>query len=248
MVVVLIQGEQGISMMDNVPFLDPDIILALNKVFLLSTLFFTLVIIFFAFICLKVDKRVEWSWISVFVPSYLALGMLVGGLVWMALKDDEEDEDSTEEEPDVGFHENREDGERAKKRKKKAKKMESLLAKTYTIAYFGLLLIFDVLVSLKLENVITASWWAVVVPWFLVEVYHFITGCVILFMKFKEGVYVTAPYAFVGEDQPQYIQRPLNVAEKFWAVVDTFIDFGLRITFAILLVYKITSWTELSWV
>ncbi|KAJ3413505.1 hypothetical protein HDV05_007888 [Chytridiales sp. JEL 0842] len=243
-------GEQGIAMMDTIPFLDPEIMLGLNKFILVGTIFVILLLLFPIFIALKVDGKISWSWSAVFSPSYIAFSGLIVGLFMLLLKEDPEDEEEDEESQD---QETNEDGEpirneNKKKKKGKSKSLQDIFPKVLTVGYFLLVAIFDVLVALKLDNVITSSWWTVFVPWFLMEVYHFIGGGIMLAFKFSEGVIMMVPpTTFSGEEGPQYTSRPMTGKEKLQAVVDVYLTFALRLAQVILVVTKITSAPDLGW-
>ena len=63
-------GELGLQMMDTVasPLFDPEIESMLCTMFSSLGLGFALLIIFFAFLTVRIDETVLWSWAVVWIP------------------------------------------------------------------------------------------------------------------------------------------------------------------------------------
>ncbi|KAJ3070664.1 hypothetical protein HK102_006610, partial [Quaeritorhiza haematococci] len=92
-------GEPGIRMMESMgevaPFIDPDLVLAMNWFFFAGSLFAALLILFPAFVSVRADGKVEWPWLTVFIPAFIVdFFVLLGSLMPSAVEDDDEDDEN----------------------------------------------------------------------------------------------------------------------------------------------------------
>ncbi|KAJ3213442.1 hypothetical protein HDU67_002866 [Dinochytrium kinnereticum] len=77
-------GENGVSMMNKIPFIDPSIIFAMNQAFVAATLFILILLLFPVFVALKADDAISWSWPAVFSPAFLTTLIFLLGAAFSA--------------------------------------------------------------------------------------------------------------------------------------------------------------------
>ncbi|KAJ3130773.1 hypothetical protein HK100_007520 [Physocladia obscura] len=226
-------GANGVEMMDKVPFLDVSMILALKNMFCLITILVAVLLLWPIFISMKVDEKISWSWPVVFIPSFIVIAAALLGALGAPLADDEVDPD--DEEAHV-----------ANTNKKKST-LSKVLNKIITVVYVALILVFDVLVSLKLETTLSANWGSVFAPWFIFEALNFQSKVSEFLIRIKEGVPEKVPETLDEEQDAERPTRPHSTLEILLLATSAFNFFVLRLIQAIILVYKLGHQDSMSW-
>ncbi|KAJ3203103.1 hypothetical protein HDU83_002696 [Entophlyctis luteolus] len=217
-------GQNGVEMMDKMPFLDVSMILAMKNLFAVISLGIAVLLLFPIFVSLKVDGRVSWSWPAVFSPSYVVLGTILIAVAASPLSKAADPDSDDPPEP----------------------LSQQLFSKVINTTYVLLLIAFDVIVPLKLEGTVTANWGAVFSPWFLLECNHISSLFGSIRTVIKEGV-PEDPAVDEENDDSSSPKRPLKTIEIV-TVIYSALNFPiLRIIQEILLVYKLDNQGSISW-
>ncbi|KAI9333055.1 hypothetical protein DFJ73DRAFT_52510 [Zopfochytrium polystomum] len=229
--------------MSTVPFLDPDVMLAVNRVAILSFLFSVFVFCFPILIALRVDGKISGKWVLIFFPAFGAILVLLILTVWTAVygKDnsdpvDLDDDDDPKLEP---------------------RKASSVVARIaiviLKILYVVLIAVLFVLFALQLDGVINA-WPAVFAPWFIMEVYHVVYATTVLLDSFESGKVVPwaaavaeAPQSMDGDDSYLYVTRPFTTFEKMSEIFCAYQGIIFRMAQVALVVLKLSNPTYMSW-
>ncbi|KAJ3010141.1 UNVERIFIED_CONTAM: hypothetical protein HDU68_002306 [Siphonaria sp. JEL0065] len=209
-------GANGVEMMDKMPFLDVGMILAMKHLFFAITVLSAILLLFPIFVSMKVDGKIGWTWPVVFTPSFIVLGIVVL-MVLGAPTTPGQDEEGNEI---------------------KQSKSSLILEKLHNLFYVISLTVFDALIAVKLENIISWSWTTVFIPWFLCEASHFISAIFSLVERIRAGVPTQMPED-LEEDTAVPPTRPLTAGEIALAIFSTFHFPILRVIQAILLFIKI---------
>ena len=170
-------GEKGVSMVESMgeiaPFIDPDIIHFMNWIFFIGSCLAALMILFPAFVSLKAENNVDWTWVNVFIPAFI-----LDAIILLALLSKPSQVDSQEREE----HEMSTDDQTSQKPKK-----DLLISKWFSVIYFVLLIIFQVFLATKLDGMFDGSWWKVFTPLLLMEVSNFVDLLYTVSSTFKKG-------------------------------------------------------------
>ncbi|KAJ1553456.1 hypothetical protein HK405_007865 [Cladochytrium tenue] len=216
-------GERGISMMDSVPFLDPDMIIMMKQTVAVLAVMSILLLVFPILISLRADGKISASWSVVFIPAYIVLGAAVVMSGLNAARPDTDDDD------DASSHH------------RKGSRVVSVVRRSLGTVYFALILTFAVLLALRLDGRV-GSWSAAFAPWFAVEAFHLALGVQIVAEKFVVGVEVpAAPPSEDDDEAPAYVNRPMTGTEKLVELVSQFVPWALRLVQAILVVVKLQN-------
>ncbi|KAJ3054049.1 hypothetical protein HK097_002784 [Rhizophlyctis rosea] len=234
-------GERGILMMEQMgevaPFIDPDIILAMNKFFFIGTLLTALLILFPSFISVRADHKVFWSWAVVFIPLFIIDALLLYYLLTIPTKlpGAEEDDDH-----DDRFNEDRDAAMRDREKRKKEKAMRRSGSKVGMVGYFLLVVLFEIFVVLRLDGKVGWSWGAVFAPWFIVEAVNSYMISMGVVKKVKEGVYdLEAAHEGEGLESQQPTMRALKASEIVVLIADAYVFWILRLAQAALIAAKV---------
>jgi hypothetical protein len=222
-------GEKGVSMVESMgevaPFIDPDVIHFMNWIFFIGSCLVALMILFPAFVSLKAEKKVDWTWVNVFIPAFILDAIILLALLARPSQVQQEGEEQTDE-----------NGQKLKK--------ELLISKWFTVIYFVLLIIFQVFLATKLDDKFDGSWWKVFTPLLLMEVSNFVDLLYTVSSTFKNG-FVDISYK---EDGTREIHAaPFTIYEKSSILLDTFGMWMLRVTQITLICLKLSSQIESSW-
>ncbi|KAI8842763.1 hypothetical protein BJ741DRAFT_591802 [Chytriomyces cf. hyalinus JEL632] len=219
-------GANGVEMMDKMPFLDVSVILAMKNFFFAITFVSAILLLFPVFVSMKIDGKIGWTWPIVFIPSFIVLGIVLIGALLAPVSGDSEDEDRSD---------------------KKASLLTRVSRKLYNIAYVACLTVFDVLISLRLESIISVNWGTVFVPWYLMEISHFASGVYSVFMRIREGVYEAVPENLDEEEQnPDAAKRAYTMREILVILYLEFHFLVFRVVQAVMFVSKLDS-DSMSW-
>ncbi|KAJ3020725.1 hypothetical protein HKX48_000324 [Thoreauomyces humboldtii] len=234
-------GERGVAMMDSLggmlPFIDPDFLLALNTFFIVGSLIAALLIIFPAFVAVRADGKVSWSWGVVAIPLFIFDICLLAGLSFIrgqAKAADEADEER--------HYEN--EGETPEQRKRREARARSKMTAD-ALARWILFLVFQVFVVLRLDDTVTWSWALVFIPWFILELVSFVSKCGSVRKNFRLGTPSFAqPLDPENQEAPM---RPFNRAEKLVFIYGAYKTTVLRLVQMGLLIAKFNGSIDASW-
>ncbi|KAJ3322003.1 hypothetical protein HDU76_013982, partial [Blyttiomyces sp. JEL0837] len=291
-------GERGISFMDSVPFLDPEVMLSLKWILMLASSLFILLLLSAIFVSQRTDKKVLWSWTIVLFPSQLALFLLLGLACYIPLSNSSEYEEpeeglfgglyggqgrssrsgqdfDTEVSGLNGGEEMEEDADQggpssgsSRQRRRSAGRQtpdstgasggQSSSRKFLTASriivgmvtlYLGLIIAFDILVALRLDEVITASWGVVFVPIFILEAFHGLLSALFLRSQLGSPIYArpSGSDPEVADEEERTGWRYMTNKEKAWIVFMEYYGWSLRVLQEVLLVLKLSRWGQLDW-
>jgi hypothetical protein len=147
-------GEKGLQMLQQMgeyaPFIDPEVLLQINRIFTGFSFVVALLILFPSLLSARIEENIMWSYILVFIPLFIVDAIL---LVFIITASFEKQDDDVRLESD---------------------RSKSTIFKVLTIVYVGLFCIFQFLICAKLDGITLASWWMVSIPWFLLELMNWV--------------------------------------------------------------------------
>ncbi|KNC96333.1 uncharacterized protein SPPG_08236 [Spizellomyces punctatus DAOM BR117] len=237
-------GERGVVLMESMgdvaPFIDPDILLAMNTLFFVGTLIAALLIMFPAFISVRADNKVFWSWGVVFIPLFI-----VDLFLLFALLSTRSTKQTPEDEEEDGFTEDRTANFERREQREKKKKLKASSNSLVRWCYFGLFLLFQIFLVLRLDDTVDWNWAIVFIPWFLMEILNVIDITVAYVRTIRQGA-IPLPYDEDPESQTPGT-RPFSSMEKLALFFDSYSTFPLRIIQAALLIAKFNGDISASW-
>ncbi|TPX48405.1 hypothetical protein SeMB42_g00018 [Synchytrium endobioticum] len=236
-------GEQGIHMLDQfgemAPFLDPDMIIAINGFFGLGTFVLVLLIIFPALISIRADNRNTWSYTALFTPLFFIDVAVIFCLNSFSGSDDEPEGTDDHESDREGRA-----GEECRTRKAKTGvNRQKALYRAFKVTYWLLFTLFHILIAVRLDNYITVSWAIIFAPWLVMEMFHFSIGVLQVREKFIIGVLEPLSNGTTPEtdDEGAMTSRPLSIGERIGEILECFWPWALRIAQAVLLIIQFDS-------
>src|SRR5205814_616684 len=163
-------GEMGVNMMDSVAgfLFDPDIEGPLCFVFTAISISIILLILFFTFLSMKVDGKLQWSFGVVFIPIWIVDLVVFGVLVAQTKKEPTEDDENDEEE----FVDDPESREQAREKRKQQQRRLHRVRNFLAIAYILLVFTFQILIVLRADGAINWPAAYVFIPYFIIETIH----------------------------------------------------------------------------
>ena len=225
------------SMGEVAPFIDPDMILAMNWVFFITSCIVGLTVLFPAFISLKAEGKVSWAWTVVFVPAFILDALIMVVLLSRpasTMVDDPKDDGS-----EATQTENEEPAQTEKKKQNSGR-----MQKAFSILYFALFIAFQALLALKLDDNLERSWWIVFAPWLIMEFFHFLD----ITHSVRRDILNGFPHFKVNAQGFQEVEmRPLSLAEKTSLLLDSHGQWALRVIQVILIASKLQGTLAISW-
>ncbi|KAJ3360523.1 hypothetical protein HDU91_004547 [Kappamyces sp. JEL0680] len=211
-------GEAGLQTFSQMgpfaTFLDPATLPALNWLFFSLSVMVALLILFPALLSAKVDSNFSTFSIA-FTPLFILDGVVVMFLFASLFQSVEADSEEDQ-----------------------ASRLQFRLFKLLALLYFLLLVLFQVLLALYLDSVVSISFWVVLIPLFVWECFNFVIILIPTLAQLKEPVFVG------NSEQPG---RPLFFGEKLRIIAINYSVYSFRLVQIILIAYKITSGTSASW-
>ncbi|KAI7859448.1 hypothetical protein BDC45DRAFT_215796 [Circinella umbellata] len=220
-------------MMDTVasPLFDPEVESMLCTMLSTLGLGFALLIIFFAFLTVRIDEIVLWSWGVVFIPlwiidfviGYLVIRNFIQSLTKSNDTDDNHDDDDDDEEMD--------EAKRAKR--KAARRRLGITRQFILVIYWVLFLLFQIFIVLRLDNRVMWSTAVVFIPYFIFEGIHFILKCFEFLVTASTALRMSAP---------EHKKRILATLffQTFWLFV-------LRLILFVLIATRVDNTITCSW-
>ncbi|CAM0136151.1 unnamed protein product [Umbelopsis sp. WA50703] len=233
-------GELGLNMMGTVasPLFDPEIESMLCTLFMTLATTFALLIIFFVFLSVKIDNYVNWTWAVVWIPLWICSAVAIMSFFTHLLRSFREDDDEKyddEEEADYG-HEDETEAERTNRKaaRRRQRRRLSQARSTLSLVYLFLVLLFQIFIVVRLDNMVSWSAEVVFVPYFILEVFNFLFTLVDFTINFKV-------ISLAAEDHKLDWKQILQlVFHSFWWFV-------IRLVLAILIVLRIDEAITCSW-
>ncbi|KAJ3366600.1 hypothetical protein GGF31_008021 [Allomyces arbusculus] len=170
-------GEMGLEMMEKMPWIDAEVYRRVGSLSMLLALAVVIIIAQFAFLCVRVDGKVDWNWNLVFIPAYLVLAV-VGALSLFATLTATADEDDEDRDEEVGDDHSR-DGHSMKPRK------APLLSKLLALVFTAALITAVVLIPQAIEGYVPV--WSIAIPYAILELYPLVTKTVRLVIGWPDA-------------------------------------------------------------
>ncbi|KAI8639222.1 hypothetical protein BD408DRAFT_421747 [Parasitella parasitica] len=164
-------GELGLQMMDTVvsPLFDPQVESMLCTILMSASLLFSLVIIFLAFLTVRIDNLVLWSWSVVWIPAWILNVFVFYCLVQYILKRTEKQENQEQENGETEEH-----ASRLKQHEQHLK----IAKNTILMVNFVLALLFQIFIVLRLDGKVMWAACQVFIPYFVYEGIRFCVDCI----------------------------------------------------------------------
>ncbi|KAF7726913.1 hypothetical protein EC973_008208 [Apophysomyces ossiformis] len=234
-------GELGLQMMGTVasPFFDPEIESMLCTMMTLISFVVALLIIFFAFLTVRIDEITQWSWAVVWIPLWIIDAICCYAAFQHVLKavNSKDDEDDDDDDEDDTHHNDRE--QRNSEQLRATRRRVRLFRRLLYLVYWVLLLLFQVFIVLRLDDKVTWSATVIFAPYFALEGIHFISSVI----NFAVAVMVFTRQVKADEDYKggRLGMQVLALAfHEFWFFV-------LRLVLFILVVLRIDGTIQCSW-
>ncbi|KAL9542699.1 hypothetical protein MBANPS3_008477 [Mucor bainieri] len=167
-------GELGLQMMDTVvsPLFDPQVESMLCTILMSISLLFSLTIIFFAFLTVRIDELVLWSWSAVWIPAWILDVFAFYSIFQYMLKhkDKQDDEDSSDVDP-------RDKEGHANQRLQKHNQHMKIAKHSIFMLNFILALLFQIFIVIRLDGKVMWTACQVFIPYFVYEGIQFGVNC-----------------------------------------------------------------------
>ncbi|KAJ1659468.1 hypothetical protein IWQ61_001464 [Dispira simplex] len=231
-------GEAGVNMLDSMagPLLDPALGDQLCTIALGLTLVLGLVVIFLSFLSVRVDHKVQWQYVVVFIPLFVVDGLLLVVLTQHNLSQSQAQSTLNEDEEEALSSIPAEDRQREREARLRRRRHMSFFNGILTLVYVLLFTLFQTFVALRLNHYVMWSVALVFIPWFILEGLNLLR----LGLEYVHNLNMVIPML---EDEPisaqlfAYVHLTYSV---FWFFV-------LRIVFTILLVLRIDESINCHW-
>ncbi|KAF9929105.1 hypothetical protein BGZ67_006589 [Mortierella alpina] len=203
----------------------------LCSLFLAASVLLILTIMFFSFLSVRVDGKVNWSYTTVFIPLWILDAVLVFLIISQGLRpvaDDEED--------DHHEHENEDEDttpmaqEERKAQKLKEKRRQKISGSIFALVIVLLAIAFQILIVRRANDTSSLSGSAVFAPYFVIEAIFLILAAIQLAVAFK--VAADAEISVLG--------RIAIVFEALWWK-------AVRLVLAVLIMLRIDDRITCSW-
>ncbi|KAI9499372.1 hypothetical protein BDB00DRAFT_796553 [Zychaea mexicana] len=180
-------------MMDTVasPLFDPEVESMLCTMLSSLGLGFALLIIFFAFLTVRIDEIVSWSWAVVWIPLWIidaVVGLLVIRYFIHSLSKDDSDNGHNHDDDD----DDEEMDETKRAKRKAARRRLGIARQLVLVVYWILFLLFQIFIVLRLDNRVAWSAAVIFVPYFILEGIHFVLKCIEFVVTATAGVRMAA--------------------------------------------------------
>lgn len=215
-------GELGLQMMDTVvsPLFNPEVEAMLCTLLMSISLLFTLTIIFFVFLTLRIDTFVLWPWATVWIPAWIINIIVFYSIMRYIVAKQEEKEEEDEDE--------KEDNDQVKRLKQHERHLQKA-RKFIVLLNFTLFLLFQIFIVIRLDGVVLWSACIVFIPYFVFEAVHLFITC----LKVLVGC-----MALISVKEKARI--PVFVFDRYWTN-------ALRFCFFLLVALRIDQIIQCSW-
>jgi hypothetical protein len=218
-------GDLGLQMMGTMmsPLFDPKIESMLCTLLLSMALLLILIIIFFVFLTVRIDSQVVWSWAVVWIPAWIINIIVFFSILQyiMAYKG--------KDKQDQYFDKEDETSDQEAKRLKQHNRQVRIAAKSLLLFNFGLALLFQIFIVIRLDNRVAWTACQVFIPYFVYEGVQF---------------FVNTIKALVGclalKSVSERKQIPIFLFSQYWFS-------ALRFVFFLLIALRIDQIIGCSW-
>ncbi|CAO3606969.1 unnamed protein product [Mucor fragilis] len=167
-------GELGLQMMDTVvsPLFDPQVESMLCTILMSVSLLFSLTIIFFAFLTVRIDELVLWSWSAVWIPAWILNIVAFYSIVQYMLKhkDKQDDQENSDMDP-------RDKEGHANQRLQQHNRHLKIAKHSIFMLNFILALLFQIFIVIRLDGKVMWTACQVFIPYFVYEGIQFCVNC-----------------------------------------------------------------------
>jgi len=227
-------------------FLNPEVIRMINLFFFACTFLLIILLLFPIFLALQTDGQVSWDWAAVFAPLwFLDLVVLV---VLFSLPTKMTEEEAKAELDESGQDElGMDEAERLRRRKEKEQRARTTRLLGLTFHILGI--VFQILLVIKLDNKMSASWWLVFLPYWLIEAINFAANIQAFRASVALGIPKLAKAKDIEDGEPRlvYALQDMDGKEKAFAGWEQFRWQVLRVALAILICLKADGTIGVSW-
>lgn len=214
----------------------------INVFFFSCTLLLIILLLFPIFLTLQTDKQVGWDWAAVFAPLWFLDLVVFIILLSLPTKLPEDDQHSDPEDNELGLD------EEDRKRRRKERERQARSARTLGLLFHSLGIVFQILLVLKLDAKLGASWWIVFIPYWIIEIVNFAANILEFRNKKQLGIPKLAKETDDhGEPKLVYKMTPMTGADKVWTGWEQFRWQLLRVVLAILICLKADGAIAVSW-
>ncbi|KAI8333685.1 hypothetical protein BC941DRAFT_114062 [Chlamydoabsidia padenii] len=162
------------------PLFDPEVESMICTVVLGLDIILVLLIIFFSFLAVKIDSRVNWAWATVWIPLWIIdvfLLYILGRFLLSSLSssdDDDEDNDDDDDDDDEQQDDNNNNNNNRKSKKAATRRRMRWVTKSVFMVYFILTLLFQIFIVINLDQKVSWSAAVIFIPYFILEGLNFI--------------------------------------------------------------------------
>jgi hypothetical protein len=206
-------GEKGLRMLQSMgeyaPFVDPELLLQMNRIFMGCTFVLGLLITFPSLLSARIDEKINWSYILVFIPLFIVDAIVL--ILAITAKMEKHGDDDVLPRSD---------------------RTKAIVMKALLVVYIGLFCAFQFLICAKLDNIASLSWWVVAIPWFILELINFAQTTMTTLVQLREPVFET-------NQQEHAEPRKLGLAESCMIVFSNYAFLTIRIIQVALIFWKL---------
>ncbi|KAG0002649.1 hypothetical protein BGZ80_007487 [Entomortierella chlamydospora] len=201
----------------------------LCTIFVALSVLLALAIIFFSFLAVRLDNKVNWNYYVVFIPVWILDFILLAMVVIQATQPVNIDEEDDQEENEDGDTTPMAQEER-KANKLKGLKRQRIMGSGIALIIILLVIAFQVLIVKKANDPSSISGPAVFTPYFILEAILVIYAIIKLTVRLRSEAYADVPLK----------KKLIVVFEGLWWKV-------IRLALAILIMYRIDDRITCSW-
>jgi hypothetical protein len=206
-------GEKGLEMLQSMgPFIDPEAILQINRIFTGFSFVIGLLIVFPSLLSARIEENITWSYILVFIPLFIVDAIVLILIISSAFDPTPNDDPQLETE-----------------RKK------SIVSKIVFVVYVSLFCTFQFLICAKLDNIALTSWWVISIPWFILELMNLVQITTSTISQAGESIFDS------NESNENTEPRFMGSLDIFFLVLDNFSMFIVRTIQASLIFWKLNG-------
>lgn len=205
------------KMGEYAPFIDPEVILAVNRIFLGASFILALLIIFASLLSARIDDGYS-SYTIVFIPLFIVDALI---LILALIAPTNSHEDG--EEPPLQTERNK-----------------RIVIKLAVVVYVSLFIVFQFLLCAKLDSIISLDWWAVFTPYLILEGINLIHILITTIFECREPIYDQTGNTETATSRSRSFLEVLSIT------MNNFTFFMIRIAQFILIIIKIRG-SDMNW-
>ncbi|KAI8342452.1 hypothetical protein BC941DRAFT_492634 [Chlamydoabsidia padenii] len=219
----------------TLPLFDPEIESMICTVVLAMDMILILLILFFSFLAVKIDGRVEWAWATVWIPLWLIhvfIAYALGRYILSTPNNDGADDKNDDKDERQRF--NDDEAMEGDKRRRQGRKRMQWITRGLLMMYFILALLFQIFIVLTLDQKVAWSATVIFIPYFVLE------GLNLCLMLADYGIALMVIHQSL-DDGGMFVSTGLSlIFHKFWLLV-------LRLVLFVLMALRIDGTITCSW-